>query len=206
MNPTDRKSAFLNVLAANLDGSIQQEIMRFWEEKYASRPQFGVSAFLDELYSKYPISIKKGQLFRQLSRATMKLDSDPLATQSDHVRGATADDMIDRNGLVVFQHLQNEFLALAKPADRLKITNAQLDGMQQHSPAAATPVLNWLRHGKTALPEQLPLTVLKKLFNLAYVEICHLYGPVKADQMLNAALQKTNAIAEAHIVPPVNFI
>ena len=59
MSIKDRKNAFLNVLAANLDKGVRDEVMTFWEEKYSTRPQFGVSAFLDELYSKYSISIKK---------------------------------------------------------------------------------------------------------------------------------------------------
>jgi hypothetical protein len=122
MSNTDRKRAFIAVLAANIDGPLCQEITRFWEEKYASRPQFGVSAFLDEVYSTYSISIKKGQLFRQLSRAIMQPDA--VASRGDG-RGSEAAEWIDHNGLKVFQALQDEFVALAKPVDRLKITSAQ---------------------------------------------------------------------------------
>lgn len=63
MSLAARKTAFLNVLSANLDQNIQSEIKAFWEEKYSDKPQFGVSAFLDELYSNYDISIKKGSCF-----------------------------------------------------------------------------------------------------------------------------------------------
>ncbi len=210
MNLADRKNAFLNVLASNLDINIRNEIMNHWEEKYASRPQFGVSAFLDEIYSQYKINIKKGQLFRELSRATM------AANQNSNVRtssGVTLEpdqsEIIDQNGLIVFQALQDEFANLARPADRMKITKAQFDGIQQQknlSPTSVKEILNWLRQGNRAMPSRIELGLLKKLFNLAYVEGCQLYGPVKADQMLNTALQKANSIAEAHIVPPVYFI
>ena len=207
MSNTDRKRAFMAVLAANLDGSICHEVTRFWEEKYASRPQFGVSAFLDEVYSKYSISIKKGQLFRQLSRAIMQPDG-VAASRSDN-RDSEPSEWIDHNGLKVFQALQDEFIALAKPVDRLKITSVQCDGLQRLQGADTQTVaqaLKWLRGNRSAMPEQLELGLLKKFFNLGYVEMCQLYGPVKSDQMLNAALQKAGAMPESHIVPPVHFI
>ena len=208
MSLKDRKNAFLTVLAANLDKGVREEVMNFWEEKYSSRPQFGVSAFLDELYSKYSIPIKKGQLFRELSRATMSAGGSARAERSDALEPDAAE-IIDKNGLVVYQALQDEFTALAKPADRMKITRAQFDGIQQqnqYDSSSIRNVMEWLRGGARAMPNRAELGLLRKLFNLGYVESCQLYGPVKADQMLNTALQKTNNIPEAHITPPVYFI
>ena len=86
MSLTERKNAFLAVLAANLDHGVRDEVMRFWEKKYSTRPQFGVSAFLDELYSNYRITIKKGQLFRELSQAALP----PLASWLAGPAGAAA--------------------------------------------------------------------------------------------------------------------
>lgn len=208
MSIKDRKNAFLNVLAANLDKGVRDEVMDFWEEKYSTRPQFGVSAFLDELYSKYSIPIKKGQLFRELSRATMSAAGSTRSERSNALE-PEATEIIDKNGLVVYQALQDEFTALAKPADRMKITKAQFDGIQQqnqYDTSSIRNVMEWLRGGARAMPNRAELGLLRKLFNLGYVESCHLYGPVKTDQMLNTALQKTNSIPEAHITPPVYFI
>jgi hypothetical protein len=208
MSLKDRKNAFLTVLAANLDKGVREEVMDFWEEKYSSRPQFGVSAFLDELYSKYSIPIKKGQLFRELSRATMSAGGSTRTERSKALEPDAAE-IIDKNGLVVYQALQDEFTALAKPADRMKITKAQFDGIQQqnqYDSSSIRNVMEWLRGGARAMPNRAELGLLRKLFNLGYVESCQLYGPVKADQMLNTALQKTNNIPEAHITPPVYFI
>ena len=208
MSLKDRKNAFLTVLAANLDKGVREEVMNFWEEKYSSRPQFGVSAFLDELYNKYSIPIKKGQLFRELSRATMSAGGSARAERSNALEPDAAE-IIDKNGLVVYQALQDEFTALAKPADRMKITRAQFDGIQQqnqYDSSSIRNVMEWLRGGARAMPNRAELGLLRKLFNLGYVESCQLYGPVKADQMLNTALQKTNNIPEAHITPPVYFI
>jgi len=209
MSLKDRKIAFLNVLSANLDASVRDEVMHFWEEKYSSRPQFGVSAFLDELYSHYSIQVKKGQLFRELSRATMSVGvSSKPGLHANNSFEPDAGEVIDKNGLAVFQALQDEFTNLAKPADRMKITKAQFDGIQQcsYDNASIRNVMEWLRRGEKAMPQRAELGLLRKLFNLGYVESCHLYGPVKADQMLNAALQKTNNIPEAHITPPVYFV
>jgi len=208
MSMDNRKRAFVAVLAANIEGPTCQEITRFWEEKYASRPQFGISAFLDEVYNRYNISIKKGQLFRQLSRAIMQPDGVAPAGVSTSARTAAVE-WIDHNGLKVFQALQDEFVALARPVDRVKITNAQYDGLQQQAGMDTPTVqlaLKWLRGNRTTMPEQLELNLLKKYFNLGYVECCELYGPVKSDQMLNTALQKAGALPESHMVSPVQFI
>lgn len=208
MSMDNRKRAFVAVLAANIEGPTCQEITRFWEEKYAGRPQFGVSAFLDEVYNRYNISIKKGQLFRQLSRAIMQPDGVAPTAASVSARAAAVE-WIDHNGLKVFQALQDEFVALARPVDRVKITSAQYDGIQQQAGMDTPSVqlaLKWLRGNRTAMPEQLELNLLKKYFNLAYVECCELYGPVKSDQMLNTALQKAGALPESHMVSPVQFI
>ncbi len=206
----DRKSAFIAVLAANINGPECQEITRFWEEKYANRPQFGVSAFLDEIYGRYEITIKKGQLFRQLSRAIMEADSSGGRSASDgRSMEPASSEVIDRNGLRVFQALQDEFVALAKPVDRMKITGAQCDGVQRipnTSSHSIGLVMKWLRGKPSDMPDQMELGLLKKVFNLGYVEACHLYGPVKSDQMLNVALQKAASVPESHLVPPVYFI
>ena len=105
--------------------------------------------------------------------------------------------------------LQGEFVALAKPVDRLKITGAQYDGVQQLRDAdnrSISLMTKWLRGHDAAMPDEMQLGILKKVFNLGYVEACHLYGPVKTDQMLNTALQKAGTVPEAHMVPPVYFI
>jgi len=214
MSIKERKIAFLSVLSANLEGGVREEVMRFWEEKYSTRPQFGVSAFLDELYTKYSVPIKKGQLFRELSRATLSAGASGNSvvrhnTQPANTLEPNADTIIDRNGLLVYQALQNEFTALAKPADRMKITKAQFEGIQKQSKfdnPSVRAVLEWLRQGSKAMPNHAELGMLRKLFNLAYVECCQLYGPVRADNMLNAALQKTNSLPESHLTPPNHFI
>jgi hypothetical protein len=215
MSVKDKKNAFLKVLATNLDSGVRDEIMRFWEDKYASRPQFGVSAFLDELYSNYNIDVKKGQLFRELSRATMSAEftakqsiKDAKSISDSNSLEPSSSELIDKSGLVVYQALQDEFTALAKPADRLKITKAQFDGIQNshYDTTSIRHIMEWLRNGERSMPNKAELGLLKTLFNLGYVESCELYGPVKADQMLNTALQKTNTIAEAHMTPPVYFI
>jgi hypothetical protein len=81
-----------------------------------------------------------------------------------------------------------------------------LQRLQGADTQTVAQALKWLRGNRSAMPEQLELSLLKKFFNLGYVEMCQLYGPVKSDQMLNAALQKAGAMAESHIVPPVHFI
>lgn len=209
MSVVDRKTAFLNVLARKLDKKVCDEVMAFWEEKYSNRPQFGISAFLDELYSKYSIDIKKGQLFRELSRAVMTADSRDGSSSPNSTISSSKSEKVDQSGVIVFKTLQDSFYNLAKPVDRLKISSAQMQGLKEQKGSNQRNVnqmLDWLKSGDTAMPTEMELDVLRKTFNLAYVECCQLYGPVKADQMLNAALQKTNDIPEAHIMPPVNFI
>lgn len=209
MSIADRKSAFLNVLYENLDKTNRAVIMQSWEEKYAHRPQFGVSAFLDEIYSQYSISIKKGQLFRALSRAMLAVELPSNQQDDTHPLERSQHEMIDRNGLVVFQNLQHAFLDLVRPTDRSKITRAQFDGVQRLKNTDSNSIrllTNWIQSGERGMPGKVELGLLKRLFNLGYVECCELYGPVKADQMLNTALQKAGSIPEAHIMPPVNFI
>lgn len=214
MSLAARKTAFLNVLSANLDQNIQSEIKAFWEEKYSNKPQFGVSAFLDELYSNYDISIKKGQLFRELSRATTRAGFEtnkPNKTDKnvDSITGTNLSSLMSEEGLRVFQALHESFLASAKPADRVRITDIQCDRIKNQnivrSDLAAT-VSAWLKNGSATEPKGITLATLKKIFNLGYVECCEIYGPVKTDQMLNSALQKTNDLPESLNVPPVQFI
>lgn len=209
MSLVERKSAFLSVLSANLDKNIQAEIMTFWEEKYSNKPQFGVSAFLDELYSKYDISIKKGQLFRELSRATTRAGFKSGGNATNSHSNTDDHSLVSEEGLQVYQSLQEYFLAMTKAPDKARITDIQVEGIRKTGlvpPNLMPAITAVLKNGSVSLPKGLTLGALKKMFNLGYVECCQLYGPVKTDQMLNNALQKTNMMAEAQIVPPVQFI
>jgi hypothetical protein len=210
MSLVERKNAFIEVLNEKLDKSIQTEVTAFWEEKYSTKPQFGISAFLEELYSRYDIEIKKGQLFKELSRATTRAG---FATKNKSAGtisyNGNQKDLVHTAGLKVYQNLLDQLLASVKPTDRIKVDSAQLEGIANHkeTPQSMQSIIHtWIKQGKAGMPLQMPLGTLRKLFNLAYVECCELYGPVKADQMLNKAIKHTEQMVEAERHSPVIFI
>ena len=211
MSMLDRKAAFVKVLAANLTQDIQSDVIRFWEEKYATKPQFGISAFLDELYSRYQIAIKKGQLFKELSRAIMTVGGSAAAASAPAVPGSREPAaMIAGADLELFRQLMAEFLQRAAPADRQKITKAQFEGSQQLKFEAdiqtCKQLLGWLQRGGHAPSGSLDLGLLRKLFNFGYIEACQLYGPVRADQMLTGALGATSSMHMGGTHSPAQFV
>lgn len=209
MNMLDRKAAFVKVLAANLTHDIQADVIRFWEEKYATKPQFGISAFLDELYGRYQVAIKKGQLFKELSRAIMTVGGSGNSAATAANSGADSTTIAGAD-LELFRQLMTEFLQRAAPADRQKITKAQFEGSQQLKFDADTnackQVLGWLQRGGNMPAGQLDLALLKKLFNFGYIEACQLYGPVRADQMLTGALQAAGSLHLGGTHSPAQFV
>jgi len=209
MSMLDRKAAFVKVLAANLTHDIQAEVIRFWEEKYATKPQFGISAFLDELYSRYQVTIKKGQLFKELSRAIMSVGGSARSADTTSKPGTETPAVADAD-LELFRQLMTEFLQRAAPADRQRITKAQFEGSQQlkfdADASACKQVLGWLQRGGQMPAGQLDLALLKKLFNFGYIEACQLYGPVRADQMLTGALQAAGSLHHGGALSPAQFV
>lgn len=163
MSMLDRKAAFVKVLAANLTHDIQAEVIRFWEEKYATKPQFGISAFLDELYSRYQVTIKKGQLFKELSRAIMSVGGSARSADTTSKPGTETPAVADAD-LELFRQLMTEFLQRAAPADRQRITKAQFEGSQQlkfdADAATCKQVLGWLQRGGQMPAGQLDLALL----------------------------------------------
>lgn len=211
MNMLDRKAAFVKVLAANLTHDIQADVIRFWEEKYATKPQFGISAFLDELYSRYQVAIKKGQLFKELSRAIMTVGGSAAATTAPASPGSRElTGTVAGADLELYRQLMAEFLQRAAPADRQKITKAQFEGSQQLKFEAdiqtCKQLLGWLQRGGHAPSGSLDLGLLRKLFNFGYIEACQLYGPVRADQMLTGALGATSSMHTGGTHSPAQFV
>lgn len=161
--------------------------LRLWEAKYAGEPTFALTRFISELGDSAALGAPHGKVLQSLIRALNHPPAPPLVhrravpvpetreTKDDATRACTllVDTLIDR-----------------LPPDQgdgiRRYVIDHLDRLQQ-----PVPVLNavraWLSRRQTmAVP--IAETALTRIVNLAYVALCELVGPTKADRALHEAV------------------
>ena len=209
-----KATVFLAVLQQHLPSDSFAEVKPFWEQNFSHKPQFGMSEFLSKLYAMYPdvISIKKSQLFRELSRAIME-SSGQINQQDSPTTKPRKDEpgYLFGNAAIVYRELYETFVQGFSEEQR-----AHLQLLQEHEIERQTASLcfkgrqtltNWIVKKEVAGDWGTVSTYsAKALFSIAYNHYCIAVGPIQADRRLSSILTLANVSPEAIDCNPAMFL
>jgi hypothetical protein len=133
---------------------------------------------------------------------------DPFDIDQDQLIKLAPAEKICDDTTIVFVHFLDNLLKLLTDKEALGVRiyllnqfpNLRLDELRKAF------LRDWLDKRASKLPVSYELNVMRQLINFAYVAMCELKGPVKADQLLSQAIKSSDELAKQMEIPLHDFL
>ncbi len=196
-----------------------------WEDNHAPRPGASLHKFISSLCASGDLALRRLEINRALVETMQMKDGalgpDPMQEMRGYrlrVRGG-ADSLDSRSvgatagtaATVVFEVVLRGFcnrLESQSPQGfpacvRYVVTNLP---KLRLTPAAEAGLASFLRRISDRLSEAYGPETMQSLLHLLYVAACEFFGPVKADELLAAAVADAERTPEARLFPPRSLL
>lgn len=186
---TRKKVAIEAALTPYLSPAKLLEVLRLWEEKYALQPTFALQRFVNEFCQGGTLRAQRSQILQSLVLALSGVDGRPLDKPMVTPR-APAD--ANHAPLQCCAALLETLFARLPGDTHVRLRLYILDHLRlMKLPTGTQRALQaWLSQ-QYRIPADIGMdeAALRHLVNLAYVALCELLGPVKADRLLHEAVE-----------------
>ncbi len=177
-------------LAEFLSGNDLAEAFRLWEQSYAAQPVYALNEFVGRLSHLPDLNGRRKDVIRSL----LRLHQQPQGLLPDPVKvnvaaAPASPERLDR----VFEHF---LVALEMVLPRESFVQLRLnfllrlDGIKLN-PAIKSRLRQWFDGGddKRAFSVVCTAPEMRRVVNQLYVVMCELFGPVRADDILEACVE-----------------
>ncbi|WP_157662626.1 hypothetical protein [Sulfuriferula sp. AH1] len=208
-----RRRAVFTGLRPYLPEHLLLQAVTCWQQKYVNKPMFALNKFLFEICDTPALAEQRADMHRSLMEA---LWADESALAPDPLLYLVADDLplpqyqtasmrADQRSAPtqLFDNLITEFLeslsSVKQDAD-VRARNALAASLAEEvalAPRLAAPIANWILGVHPVLEDGLSVQHMQALLHVAYVQACDAIGPVRTDNLLTAAIHKTESLAVA---------
>lgn len=196
-----RRRAIYTGLRPYFDDESLLEAIHLWQIKYSDKPKFAFAEFLSECCQDKGLRSQRtnilSSIFKALDLPEHALLPDPFDIGLDHLASQTPTEKICDDTTILFVHFFDHLLKALSEKDALTVRIHILN----HFPDLRLDELrkayfrDWLNHKLNKLPVSYDLAVMRQLINFAYVAMCELMGPVKADQLLAQTIKTSSELA-----------
>lgn len=207
-----RRRAIYTGLRPYFDDEALLEAIHLWQIKYSDKPKFAFAEFLSECCQDKALRSQRtnilSSIFKALDMPEHALLPDPFDIGLDHLADFAPAEKICDDTTIVFVHFLDHLLKSLSDKDalyvRIHILN-QFPSLRLDELRKAF-LRDWLNNKNNQLPVSYELTVMRQLINFAYVAMCELLGPVKADQLLAQTMKASSELAMQMEVPLHDFL
>lgn len=187
-----RRRAIVTGLTPYMNEAVLMEAISHWQQHYSERPRYSLQGFVSDLCKLFDLGERRHHihmsLVQAMSMSEQELASDPLST------GSVGQQQSHPCTAALQQLLESLWEGLPPAvASQLRLDMvAQLRG-RSIAPETRLTMEHWLQSPGRTLGG-LPLEVLRKQLNNAYVLLCERLGPVEADTQLKQAYHKARGV------------
>lgn len=180
-----RRRAIVTGLTPYMNEAVLMEAISHWQQHYSERPRYSLQGYVSDLCKLFDLGERRHHihmsLVQAMSMSEQELASDPLASSS-------ADSKEAHPHTAAFQVLMESLWRQMHPsvASQLRLDMIAMLRGRSVSPETRLTMEHWLQSPGRTLGG-LPLEVLRKQLNHAYVLLCERLGPVEADTHLKTA-------------------
>lgn len=207
-----RRRAIYTGLRPYFDDASLLEAIHLWQIKYSDKPKFAFAEFLSECCQDKTLRAQRtnilSSIFKALDSPEHALLPDPFSLGLDDFADQSPTQKICDDTTILFVHFFANLLKLLGEKESLNVRifilnqfpSLRLDELRK-------AYLRDLLDKKTStLPVSYELTVMRQLINFAYVAICELLGPVKADHLLAQGIKASEELAMQMEIPLHDFL
>lgn len=207
-----RRRAIYTGMRPYFDDATLLEAMHLWQIKYSDKPKFAFTEFLSECCQDKALRAQRtnilSSIFKALDMPERELLPDPFDIGQDQLIHLSAVEKICDDTTILFVHFLDNLLKLLADKEALGVRiyilnqfpNLRLDELRKAF------LRDWLDKRASKLPVTYELNVMRQLINFAYVAMCELKGPVKADQLLSQAIKSSEEFAKQMEIPLHDFL
>jgi hypothetical protein len=194
------------------DDAALMEAIHLWQIKYSDKPKFAFTEFLSECCQDKALRTQRtnilSSIFKALDLPERELLPDPFDIGQEHLASFAQTDKICDDSTILFVHFLDNLLKLLAEQEALGVRiymlnqfpSLRLDELRKAF------LRDWLDKKSAKLPVSYELATMRLLINFAYVAICELKGPVKADQLLAQAIKSSDELAKQMEVSLHDFL
>lgn len=195
-----RRRAILTGLRPFLDDDALLSAVALWAREYANQPPFALSGFVAKCCARAELKAQRGQILRAII-AAMELPPSQLLPDpgsQGEVLAAVADQARLNDQTQMFSLLLSALIGLSDASMQSMIRSRLLQQLtkQKLEREPHQVMQDWLAGHAVSLTKNYDLKLLQALVNQAYIVMCEVLGPVKADQLLAAAISQTKAVGD----------
>lgn len=207
-----RRRAIYTGLRPYFDDESLLEAIHLWQIKYSDKPKFAFAEFLSECCQNNGLRSQRtnilSSIFKALDLPEHALLPDPFDIALDHLADQIPAEKICDDTTILFVHFYDNLLSALSEKDALTVRihilnqfpDLRLDELRK------AYFRDWLNQKLTKLPVSYELAAMRQLINFAYVGMCELLGPVKADQLLAQTMKTSSELAMQMEIPLHDFL
>ena len=197
-----RRRAIYTGMRPYFDDAALLEAIHLWQIKYSDKPKFAFTEFLSECCQDKELRAQRthilSSIFKALDLPERELLPDPFDVGQDQIIHLSPAEKICDDVTIVFVHFLDNLLKLLAEKEALSVRiyilnqlpTIRLDELRKAF------LRDWFDKKSSKLPVSYQLITMRQLVNFAYVSICQLMGPVKADQLLSQAMKASDEYAK----------
>lgn len=211
MDLKTRRRAIYTGLRPYFDEPTLLEIMTLWQAKYSDKPKFAFTEFLSEICQARELRAQRAQIlsaiFKALALPEHALLPDPLDTVDQVSDSSVALLECDQTTLILMRFF-DALMARLSSQHASSVRRYMLEQLKQLAldEQRLSYVRDWLAQLASTVFIRLTLAEMRMLVNLAYIAMCELLGPVKADQLLALTIKELAPAADAVEVKLHDFL
>jgi hypothetical protein len=207
-----RRRAIYTGMRPYFDDAALLEAIHLWQIKYSDKPKFAFTEFLSECCQDKALRAQRttilSSIFKALDTPERDLLPDPFDIDQDQLIQLAPAEKICDDTTIVFVHFLDNLLKSLVDKDALTVRiyilnqfpSLRLDELRKAF------LRDWLDKKSNKLPVSYELSVMRQVVNFAYVAICEIKGPVKADQLLSQAIKSSDELAKQMEIPLHDFL
>ncbi|HEY0563390.1 MAG TPA: hypothetical protein VGD04_08680 [Methylophilus sp.] len=217
MDLKTRRRAIYTGMRPYFDEPTLLEIMTLWQAKYSDKPKFAFTEFLSETCKARDVRSQRAQILSSIFKALDLPEKDLLPDPFDRLsQFDSADEMSDTavalsecdQTTLMFMRFFDALMTRLSPPQQASVRRYLLTHIKPLTldERRLTYLRDWLDQRAETLRVQFAIPEMRMLVNLAYIAMCELLGPVKADQLLALTIKELEAEASAVEVKLHDFL
>ncbi len=207
-----RRRAIYTGMRPYFDDAALLEAIHLWQIKYSDKPKFAFTEFLSECCQDKALRSQRtvilSSIFKALDTPERDLLPDPFDIDQDQLITLAPTEKICDDTTLLFVHFLDHLLKSLpdKEAQGVRIYMLNQFPILRLDELRKAFLRDLLNKKSNKLPVSYELTIMRQLVNFAYVAICELIGPVKADQLLSQAIKSSDELAKQMEIPLHEFL
>lgn len=207
-----RRRAIYTGMRPYFEDEALTEALQLWQSNFSDSPKFALTEFLSACCKTKELRQQRSRIlisiFKSMDLPADELLEDPLDNKSEIQIAASVNNLDVDDCTLVFMRLFELLFKKLLEKEALSVRASIIKGCVHLAIDARRKAVlqDWLDEKVPHLEYAYALVEIRQVINFAYIGMCEIFGPVKADQVLAQVIKETEVMATQHNVQLCDFL